>query len=167
MLDKVLALDNRTQREILARLTKEFALGKEEKRTDPTQKTSRSYTKGEFVAFYGQKEGERRWKEAGNKGTKKVVKKVCGALARVCCVLPSFFCTITPLLFSNKKNTSLSSHAGGEADRPRVSLPYRRRPPTHGKDCGENTRGREEKITVQQKKGWFFLTYMCAREMRH
>eukprot|EP00754_Rhynchopus_humris_P004215 Rhum_TRINITY_DN12158_c0_g1::Rhum_TRINITY_DN12158_c0_g1_i1::g.49678::m.49678 len=38
---------------------------REETRTDPTHRSSQRYTKGEFIAFYGPRDGERMWNVAG------------------------------------------------------------------------------------------------------
>eukprot|EP01061_Rhynchopus_euleeides_P039629 TRINITY_DN67995_c0_g1_i1.p2 TRINITY_DN67995_c0_g1~~TRINITY_DN67995_c0_g1_i1.p2 ORF type:complete len:185 (+),score=98.63 TRINITY_DN67995_c0_g1_i1:57-611(+) len=71
ILAKVNALSGRNQRAIMTKLAEEFSLGKEERRQDHTDSKNRAFTKGEFIAFYGQKDGEKRWSAAGKKGESK------------------------------------------------------------------------------------------------
>eukprot|EP01064_Diplonema_japonicum_P037917 TRINITY_DN9028_c0_g1_i1.p1 TRINITY_DN9028_c0_g1~~TRINITY_DN9028_c0_g1_i1.p1 ORF type:complete len:180 (+),score=80.16 TRINITY_DN9028_c0_g1_i1:52-591(+) len=66
--DKVVALKNFQQVALLKKLVKELDGTIEQKRADPTQKKGgKKFTKGEFVAFYGAKEGSAMWEAAGSK----------------------------------------------------------------------------------------------------
>ena len=59
---------------MLDKLVAEFSLGKEERRTDANAK-GKTFTKGEFIAYYGAKEGEKKWADAGKKGGSKPAPK--------------------------------------------------------------------------------------------
>eukprot|EP01059_Diplonema_ambulator_P012173 TRINITY_DN223_c0_g1_i3.p2 TRINITY_DN223_c0_g1~~TRINITY_DN223_c0_g1_i3.p2 ORF type:complete len:180 (+),score=87.20 TRINITY_DN223_c0_g1_i3:775-1314(+) len=77
VLEKVLALKHFQQAALLKKLVKELDGTIEQRRADPTQKKSgKKYTRGEFIAFYGPKEGAVMWEAAAaKKKAKKAITK--------------------------------------------------------------------------------------------
>ena len=78
--EEVSKLNKHNKVHLVHTLIKELNLGAlekpQEKRRDPTQRGGVSYSKTEFVAFYGAKEGTRMWNLSGKKGSKRRPAKV-------------------------------------------------------------------------------------------
>eukprot|EP01064_Diplonema_japonicum_P032338 TRINITY_DN604_c0_g1_i4.p1 TRINITY_DN604_c0_g1~~TRINITY_DN604_c0_g1_i4.p1 ORF type:complete len:193 (+),score=95.84 TRINITY_DN604_c0_g1_i4:235-813(+) len=82
--DMVKDLGRNNKMHLLRELAKElkmmdsidFKNGKSsEKRADPTQRNGKTYTKEEFMAFYGKKDGDRMWSAAKGSGGKRRVRR--------------------------------------------------------------------------------------------
>ncbi|KAJ9470891.1 hypothetical protein DIPPA_12097 [Diplonema papillatum] len=69
--DKVEKLALSNQVTLLKKLSSMNGGKLEAKYADPTQKGSKKFTKGEFLAFYGNEEGNQRWKQVSSGKPKK------------------------------------------------------------------------------------------------
>eukprot|EP01060_Flectonema_neradi_P032424 TRINITY_DN514_c12_g1_i1.p1 TRINITY_DN514_c12_g1~~TRINITY_DN514_c12_g1_i1.p1 ORF type:complete len:189 (+),score=51.20 TRINITY_DN514_c12_g1_i1:54-620(+) len=78
--EKVSKLNKHNKVQLVHRLIKDLGLGSlekpQEKRRDPTQAGGATYTKAEFIEFYGPKKGINMWNlSSGKKGGKRAPKK--------------------------------------------------------------------------------------------
>ena len=82
--EKVSAMNKHNKVQLVHTLIKELNLGNldqpQERRRDPTQRGGSAYSKSEFIAFYGPKEGTKMWNLSGKKVSKRRGDRVCSFL---------------------------------------------------------------------------------------